>query len=122
MLQNSQVFYGFKIIGEIFRDIIYFPAWWYARGLFLVIDKSIAFLSYQQNALALFVWAKNIFRPMYGQYDWQGRLISFFMRLVQIIFRGIIMIFWVFLILNLIGAWIALPILIVYEIIFQIGL
>lgn len=41
------------------------------------------------KSLALRVWIKNLFVPMYGMYDWQSRLISFFMRLAQIVFRGI---------------------------------
>jgi len=31
--------------------------------------------------VGLRVWLKNLFAPMFGQTDWQGRLISFFMRL-----------------------------------------
>jgi len=68
------------------------------------------------------VWIKNIFTPMYGQTDWQGKLISFFMRLFQIIFRGIVMTFWLFFTFTQIAAWIALPFFISYEIIFQMGL
>ncbi len=56
---------------------------------------------------------------MYAQYDWQGTLISFFVRLVQIIFRSIFMLFWLILSLAVIIFWIILPPLVVYEIIFQ---
>lgn len=32
---------------------------------------------------------KNLFTPMFGQYDWQSRIISVFMRSVNIIGRSI---------------------------------
>ena len=41
------------------------------------------------RTLAIRVWIRNIFVPMFGMYDWQSRLISFFMRVVQIIGRTI---------------------------------
>ena len=39
--------------------------------------------------MAISVWIKNIFVPMFGQNDWQSRLISIFMRSVQIVGRSI---------------------------------
>jgi hypothetical protein len=97
MYSNSFIFYTGKIIFEIARDIIYFPLWWYSRGLFNLLLGVRDFLVDKQKSLALLVWIKNIFKPMYGQYDWQGFLISFFVRLVQIIFRSIFMLFWAIL-------------------------
>ena len=41
--------------------------------------------------LAIKVWIKNIFVPMFGMHDWQSRIISFFMRVVQIIGRAIVL-------------------------------
>jgi len=40
-------------------------------------------------ALGVLLWLKNLFVPMFGQHDWQGRLVSFLIRLVQLIARGI---------------------------------
>jgi hypothetical protein len=70
--------------------------------------------------LALFVWIKNIFTPMYGQYDWQGRLISLFMRIVQIIFRGFVMLICVGIAVALLIIWIILPPFVVWQIFYQI--
>lgn len=36
-------------------------------------------------------WLKNLFRPMYGVSDLQGRIISFFMRLVVIFWYSILL-------------------------------
>lgn len=120
MLKNNLFFYSGKILAELGRDILYFPVWWYAHGLLELIDKLIIFIKNREKGLALSVWVKNIFRPMYGQTDWQGKLISFGFRIFEIIARGIIMLFWLIFVLIIIFVWIILPIFVVYEIIFQI--
>ena len=59
----------------------------------------------------------NLFTPMYGQYDWQGRIISFFVRLFQLIFRLIGFGVFFILILVLPILWLAFPVLVIYQII-----
>ena len=122
MLSNSFGLYAGKILVDLIRDIIYFPLWWYSRGLKQIAVKLKNFLANKERSLALFVWMKNIFRPMYAQYDWAGILISFFVRLFQIIVRGIFMLFWLALALLALGLWFVLPVLAIYEIIFQLAL
>lgn len=119
MSATSFIFYSLKILAELASDILYFPAWWYSRGLLNLLLGLKNFLRDKEKALALFVWVKNIFRPMYAQYDWQGLLISFFMRLFQIIFRSLLMLFWLMISLAAVVFWILLPVLVIYEIIFQ---
>ena len=120
MMTNNFTLYGIKILAEIVRDILFFPLWWYSRGLFNVIQKQMFFLKNRQKSLALLVWIKNIFKPMYGQRDWQGILISIFIRTIQIIFRSFLMLFLVIFSLLLIIFWITLPPLIIFEIFFQL--
>lgn len=79
------------------------------------------FLSDQEKFWAWSVWVKNIFTPMYGLRDWQGVIISFFVRLFQVVFRGGIMIFWVIIILAALFLYLAFPVLAVYEIFFQLS-
>jgi len=122
MLSNSFGLYAGKILVDLIRDIIYFPLWWYSRGLKQIVIKLKNFLVNKERSLALFVWIKNIFRPMYAQYDWAGILISFFVRLFQIIVRGIFMLGWLALAILALGLWLVLPVLAIYEIIFQLAL
>ena len=119
MLTNSFIFYSLQILAELVWNIFYFPIWWYGRGLVNLVIGLINFLADKQKSLALLIWIKNIFRPMYAQYDWSGMLISFFMRLAQIIFRSIIMLFWFMFFLAVIAFWILFPVFVIYEIIFQ---
>ena len=122
MLSNSFGLYAGKILVDLIRDIIYFPLWWYSRGLKQIAVKLKNFLANKERSLALFVWMKNIFRPMYAQYDWAGILISFFVRLFQIIVRGIFMLGWLTAALFALGLWLIMPVLSIYEIIFQLAL
>lgn len=118
-MYNNFILYSGKIVIDLMWDVLYFPAWWYSRGLLNLLLGLKNFLRDKEKALALVVWVKNIFRPMYAQYDWQGMLISFFMRLVQIIFRSLVMLFWLIVSLAAVIFWILLPLLVIYEIIFQ---
>jgi len=120
MLHNNLALYSLKIVAEIIRDIFYFPLWWYGRGFFNFTLKVIGFVKNQEKSLALFVWIKNIFKPMYGQSDWQGILVSIFMRIIQIIFRSIVMLVVLLIALIMILIWLILPFLTIYEIIFQL--
>lgn len=120
MLTHNSAVYGAKILGGLAGDIVYFPFWWYSRGLIGLVLHLKKFIINRERSLAFFVWLKNIHRPMYGQHDWQGRIISFFIRLAQIIARGLMMIFWLILALAVFLFWIILPFFIFYEIYFQI--
>ena len=120
MFRHNFLTYGSKIIIKIFLEIAYFPIWWYSVGLVETGKKLWSFLLNQEKALGFSIWCKNIFVPMYGQYDWAGRLISFFIRLVQIVFRGLILIFWFFVALIGFLLWLIVPIFLFIALMFQI--
>ncbi len=120
MLTNNFYLYSIKILGEISRDILMFPLWWYTFGLVRTVRGLHEFLKNRERGLALHIWVKNLFRPMFGQTDWQGRLISIGMRLVQIFFRGIVMLVWAAVAVAALAAWLIIPPLVIFEIFFQI--
>jgi hypothetical protein len=121
MSNNNFLFYFGEIVFGLARDLIFFPVWWYTRG-FVELAKWIgSFWADSLKGLNLAVWLKNIFVPMYGQRDFAGIAISIFMRIVQIILRSI-----GFACLLLLGfavmlLWLALPVLILWQIIFQLS-
>ena len=110
---NSAKYIAVELVGELF----YFPLWWYSRGT----KKSFVFFWQKvvsmERRVGLAVWLTNLFRPMYNQNDWQGLVISFFMRLAQIIFRSIWLAVWLVLMMMLFLFWLALPPLIIYQLI-----
>lgn len=84
---------------DFLGGIAFFPLWWYTRGLALVLSWAGHSVSNQAKDLALGVWVKNLFVPMYGMTDWAARLISFVLRLVMIIGRGLLVLVWLMLLL-----------------------
>lgn len=90
-------------------------------GLWNFVQGIVQFLKNREKGLGLSVWLKNIFKPMYGQHDWQGILISIFMRLVQIVFRSVLMLVYFLLAVLAFIVWVILPLLIVFEIIVQLS-
>lgn len=120
MFQHNFLTYSGKIIISLLWEIVFFPVWWYSVGFFRFFGNVRLFLRGQERSLGFLVWAKNIFVPMYGQHDFAGRLISFFMRLIQIIARGFVLLIWTIICLAVLIFWLILPIFLTLALFFQI--
>tara|TARA_Y100000310_G_C20062975_1_gene525831 strand:+ start:139 stop:516 length:378 start_codon:yes stop_codon:yes gene_type:complete len=101
-------------------EILYFPIWWYSKGLKRTVLYSWRGIKNTNFNLGLVIMFKHIFKPMYGQYDRAGRIISFFMRLVLLIVKLITFIFFVIFYIVFILFWISLPLFTIYQIIFNL--
>lgn len=101
-------------------DILYFPIWWYSIGLKKGAAGFINSLKSLSQYLGLKVLIKNFFKPMFGQYDFKGRVISFLMRLVQLFVYLIILFIFNVVLFILLALWIILPIVAVWQIIILI--
>lgn len=119
MLENDFLTYSGKIIFQILGEILYFPIWWYSAGLIRLVRNLVKFWSGQEKALGFSIWLKNILVPMYGQRDVASRAISFIMRLIQIIFRGAILLVWLLVVLFILAAWLLVPPLLLLASVFQ---
>ena len=120
MLKANFFSYFSIIILEFLAKILYFPLWWYGVGLIKKSKSLFYFIKAKEEELGLGVWAKNILVPMYGQRDFTGRAISFFVRLVQVIFRTILLSVWFILALSVLLIWLFFPPILVIASIFQI--
>lgn len=120
MLKSNFLTLLIQVFLRFIGGIIFFPFWWYSLGFFHFAARVFRFLQEEQRALGLSVWLKNIFVPMYGQNDFSGRLISFFIRLFQVIFRGLALLLWIVLALLVLLAWLSLPLLLLAAIIYQL--
>ncbi len=87
-MQGAQGGNAAGLLWEVGGDVLRFPAWWYGRGLLNAAKYLSTFVQGYSRSLGLMVWVKNVFTPMFGRYDWQSRIISVFMRLVNIVGRG----------------------------------
>lgn len=119
MLQHNFLTYSGKIVLQLIGEILYFPLWWYSVGFWRLLKSIGRSLQGEEEALGLFIWAKNILVPMYGQYDWAGRIISFLVRLVQIIARSLVLLVWSFLVLIVALLWLTLPAFLLFALFFQ---
>ncbi|MBI1908195.1 hypothetical protein HYS28_02130 [Candidatus Uhrbacteria bacterium] len=98
------------ILYEVVVDALRFPAWWYTSGIVHTARSLVDVWRGYARMLAITVWMKNLFVPMYGQYNIQGRIISVFMRGVQIVFRGIALVVLAWVLVVLFVVYIALPV------------
>jgi hypothetical protein len=97
-------------------SVIYFPCWWYTIGLKKrVINFTCGIKNLARN-LALKIMLTHIFRPMFGEYSRSGRIISFFMRLVLLIWRSFLFLVGSIAFLFLLLLWIIAPITSVWQI------
>jgi len=121
MFKHNFLTYSGKIILQIIGEILYFPIWWYGAGAWRLLQNLWRFWRGQEEALGFLIWVKNIFVPMYDQRDIAGRVISFIMRSVQVIFRGLALLVYLFLIIAIFIVWLVLPIWLLIALSFQLS-
>ena len=103
-----------KLFLALFFEIFYAPIWWYTHGLVWFVRCAGRSVRETARSLALELWVKNIFVPMYGQYDFWGRVVSFIVRLANIFRRGLWVALWALMCLCVILLWILTPISLLY--------
>jgi hypothetical protein len=94
---------------DLIGSVVWFPVWWYTKGLALVISKVVASLRYRYQEYSFRIWIKNFFIPMYGQYDLTGRLVSVFMRSVVLVGRSIAIVVEALFYVVLLVLWLLAP-------------
>lgn len=102
---------------ETIGDFLLFPFWWYTMGLWRTLRGLGRALSRRSHALALGLWIANLFKPMYGQEDWQGKLVSLFFRFLILFWRLFLLLVWVVVLLIACLFYVALPAIAIYGII-----
>lgn len=105
-----------KLVSQFFLDLFYFPIWWYGEGAKRTFFACLEMIQEGNRNMSPGLWLKNIFVPMFGQTDWQGRITSFFIRLINVIARGIGIGIWICIVGILFLLWIISPAFVVFEI------
>ena len=98
------------LLKYIVLDTLYFPLWWYTRGFKKVLLWAGNSLQEAERSAALKIWFKAMFQPMFQDYTRSGRIISFFMRLILLIFKLVGIGLWATVLLAMITLWLALPV------------
>lgn len=78
-----------RLVQEELVSFFLYPIWWYTTGLSNLTTWIVEGLRYRWQKYALGLWLRHLTLPMYGEYSFIGRAVSFFMRVVVVIGRGI---------------------------------
>ena len=96
-------------------EILYFPAWWYSRGLKNALIFCWTKIRNSWRFLALSIIFSSFFKPMFAQKGWDAYVLTLMVRSWQILWRLIlfscISLFWFCLFL----IWIILPLFLIYQ-------
>jgi hypothetical protein len=109
-----------SIIADLALDVLYWPIWWYTFGFLKVVKFVFSEIRSQSESLGVGVWLKNLFVPMYGMYDFESRIISFLVRLAELIGRSLLLLIWSLMLFIIILFWLVLPLIIISQIIANI--
>jgi hypothetical protein len=109
------------LISETIRELLWFPLWWYTKGLKLTLKKLAIGVKNSVKLFALDIWVKNLFVPMYGETSITGRIISFMVRLFMIMVRGLAVGIWAMGAVALALAYIAVPPALIINMLYHLG-
>ena len=101
---------------DLVGEILYFPFWWYTRGLKKRVHYVCDSIKRLASNLSLRVMITHLFSPMFAQTDRAGRAISFVMRLIILISRIVVFLIIAVLYIGLLIFWILLPPLIIVQV------
>jgi len=108
------------VLIDLIGDVIFWPLWWYSTGLAKVARFCGRSIQNRQHQLGIGLWLKNLTVPMFGQYDFEGRLISFLVRFVVICYRSVLLLFWLIWISFLFLLWVIVPVIIFWQLVAHI--
>lgn len=110
-----------RLLIDIAVDIIYFPIWWYSSGFLAALKSATHWVRLAHSYLAPGLWLKNLFVPMFGQSDWEGRIVSFFVRLGNVFMRSLMLLLWILAVLAVLLLWPLLPLVVVFFLFQSLG-
>lgn len=98
------------ILRELVGELLYFPVWWYSRGLVLTSRALTRRWMRLLNQLSIPILLRNMGKPMYGDYTRSGRVISFFFRIFLVVTKCVWLGVWTVIELIALAAWVAGPV------------
>ena len=118
MKSQNLLFLSLKFVAkDMVGDVLYWPVWWYSRGLVDFIKKRLTSIKEFEENIGLTVWIVNWGKPMYGQYDLAGKIISFFVRTAGIFYKAVRLMLYFLCQLILVVFWLGLPVVAVIQLV-----
>lgn len=103
------------LLFDVVLDALYTPLWWYTDGLGDMFRFVARNARYGANVIGIGLWAKSLFKPMYGERTWQGRIVSFVMRLIVLFWDSALYLILLAFLICIVFAWVFLPPLLVWQ-------
>lgn len=97
------------------------PLWWYTGGLLRVFRWWLGQLGEGAKRLSLRVLLSHWLQPMYGQYDTAGRIISFVLRTILIIWHVLMMVIWIVAVTVGLAAYLLLPAVATWQLLLNVA-
>lgn len=108
------------LIIDFVWNVLYFPVWWYTTGLAHVGRLVVRQVHGLAQALNLRILFQFLFKPMFGQYDIWGRIISFYVRIVHFVVLLIFTLVSTILLSLLCLLWVLLPLVVIWSILYHL--
>lgn len=105
------------VFRDLLGDLLYFPFWWYSKGTAKVAFFCLKEIKETSRRLSIGILFSHLLKPMYGQYDLAGRIISFFFRILQFAWHLLFMLIWLVVMLAILIFWLGFPIFTAWQII-----
>lgn len=109
------------MVKDIFGGLLYFPVWWYTRGLLRILNlikREVWGIARMLHLPTLF---KYLLKPMYGYTDILSRIISFYVRIVQFVVLLVFTLVVVAFLLVLLVVWLMAPVISIYGVGYHLG-
>ncbi len=103
-----------RLFIDALLHVLLLPLWWYTVGLTRFAKKVFSWFRLGNEYLVPLLWWGHLFVPMFGAVQWQERLISFFMRLVNALIRTFLLAVWAVILVLVIMVWCVLPLIASY--------
>ena len=99
-----------RVFIDALLHVLLFPFWWVTGNIWRTFQFIADMIRTGNDELAPWLWLRNLFVPMFGQTDIQGRIVSIVMRFVNVIFRTLFLMLWAIVSVAIGLIWLALPV------------
>ncbi len=93
-MMHAGIFFLRFVALEVLFDAVRFPVWWYGAGLVRAWRWFASTIRFGVDRLALPTQLRHLGTPMFGDYSREGRVISFFVRLFQLLVAFLFLLLW----------------------------
>ncbi len=105
---------------DLIGDFLYWPVWWYTVGFKERVIWYLGEIKKTWTSMALPLWLKSMFKPMYADRTFMGRAISLVMRILILIWKLIWFCLWLLIISLVLILWLIAPLFTLYMIVQQL--